>query len=89
MEAAESVLLPPSECNVTWQFALCLILPTLKQENPVPAKLVTTNHATETLKIQHRSATVSGPRAADCCTSRPEVGGGDKQKERVIEQRNT
>lgn len=36
MEAAESVLLPPSECNVTWQFALCLILPTLKQENPAP-----------------------------------------------------
>lgn len=48
MEAAESVLLPPSECNVTWQFALCLILPTLKQENPAQWKLVTTDHATET-----------------------------------------
>lgn len=32
------VLFPPSECNVTWRFALCLILPTLKQENPASAE---------------------------------------------------
>jgi len=37
-ESAESVLLPPSEYNVTWRFALCPTLPPQKQGNPAPAE---------------------------------------------------